>query len=52
MAQQQDRYFGREQGQQSQQQWQDNEEKNKQDEKLENEAFNFSLEEALVNTEV
>lgn len=50
--QQQERFFGKDGEQQTGQQWHEREENNKQDEGLEEESFNFSLEEALVNSEI
>lgn len=52
MTPQQDRYFGREQQQQSQQQGQESQEQQNGNEEMKEQAFNVSLEEALVNTEV
>lgn len=50
--QQNERFFNRDGQQGSQQQWQDREEQDKHNEGVEEQSFNFSLEEALVNTEV
>lgn len=52
VLQQQDRYFGREQQQQSQQQGQERQEQQRGNEEGKEQAFNVSLEEALINTEV
>ncbi|TKC18660.1 flagellar hook-length control protein FliK [Robertmurraya kyonggiensis] len=49
---QQDRYFGREQQQQSQQQGQERQEQQNGNEDVKEQNFNISLEEALINTEV
>ncbi len=49
---QQERYFGREQQQQSQQQGQERQEQQKGNDDVKEQTFNNSLEEALINTEV
>lgn len=50
--QQQERFFNRDGQQGSHQQWQGREEQDKHNEGLEEQSFNFSLEEALINSEV